>query len=472
MSRLSVLFAIFILSGCTVVGPASIETGRSSYNQAIETTARQQTLMNIIRVHNNETPLFIDVPEVDASVQFQASATGAVSNIGAKPGTTGGTLEGRVEAAGAGLNYEESPTVRYQPVQGQALNAQVSSPITVDTISALLGSQWPTAAVLAFAADDWAPQIPDTAAALNMLLWLGDQCGSLAVAATKSDFSGGNDGSPQITKAAGTSITIQTAPQSTGGNDSVDFYFTPERKGCDEDRQKAVWKALLNLYKGTQPTLDGQFLKSDNGTPRRLELRTSPIKYKKGREMSLVTDNLAPVLRTHSALGILKSVNAIPRQIMYVSEDQYRAIKGEHHGCEYFYTISPDLLPAVGQKDEIDELNEWKKASYWSRLEALFASGKVQEDCLYLTHTPPVSVDERDEERVLNHLRRYILIVNSPSAPPMDAYVSWQDRGIWYYIMGDDRVSQQNFTLIAQFMTIQSTVPPNQSLTAVSVGPH
>lgn len=119
----------------------------------------------------------------------------------------------------------------------------------------------------------------------------------------------------------------------------------------------------------------------------------------------------------------------------------------------------------LGKADDIDD---WPNNDPWPRFVTLLNSNK----CLALVHKPPTSADERDEERALNHLRRYILVVQSSDQPPTDAYVSWNDKGTWYYVSGDDYISQENFTLIAQFMTIQSTVTPNQSLTAVSVGPH
>jgi len=74
-------------------------------------------------------------------------------------------------------------------------------------------------------------------------------------------------------------------------------------------------------------------------------------------------------------------------------------------------------------------------------------------------------------ERELNHLRRLILIIRSDSPPPPDVYVSWRDDA-WYYIDGSDSISQKNFMLISQYMSIQSTVSAAPSLTAVSVGPH
>ena len=475
MSRLLAFALVVFLSGCAVIGPTSIETGRGSYNEALETTARQQTLMNIVRVHENQTPIFMDVPEIDAAVQFQASSTGAITNIGARPGASGGTLAGQVGSAGAGLNYEESPTVRYQPVQGQALFAQISSPITVDTLAALFGSDWPTSSILAFAADQWAPSFKDNAAALNMILWL-DGCGALAVAATRSDFSASGDGqSGQLVKPPGTSITIQTQPPASGGNDALDFYFVPKRTSCDSALQKRVWNNLWSLYSGTQPDSDGNIWKYKDGIPLRLELRTTPIKDSKKSGINILSDNLAPVLRTHSALGILKSIDTFPRQIQYVSAQEYERIVDEPYNkinCQDFYTMSPTLARDILLEDEKSEINKWSTVTI-KILDDLLRAEHNDDNCLYMVHAPASTPAQRDQEMALNHLRRYILIVMSNNSPPADTYVSWRDeKGVWYYIVGNDGISQRNFMLVAQFMTIQSTVTPNPSLTAVSVGPH
>ena len=92
-------FLFNCLAGCALIGPTAVETGRNTYNEAVATSSRQQILINIVRVHRNENPVFVDIPEIDASSQLQLSATSALTNIGGHPGTIGGTLEG---AAGAG----------------------------------------------------------------------------------------------------------------------------------------------------------------------------------------------------------------------------------------------------------------------------------------------------------------------------------------------------------------------------------
>jgi hypothetical protein len=46
----SLCLGVVLLSGCTVVGPKSISSGRLAYNEAISETNNQQMLM--VMVHN------------------------------------------------------------------------------------------------------------------------------------------------------------------------------------------------------------------------------------------------------------------------------------------------------------------------------------------------------------------------------------------------------------------------------------
>jgi hypothetical protein len=59
-------------------------------------------------------------------------------------------------------------------------------------------------------------------------------------------------------------------------------------------------------------------------------------------------------------------------------------------------------------------------------------------------------------------LRRYILVIVDDH-PPANAYVVDADLGKWYYIAGDDEISQKNFNLISLFLTMMATpsaLPP------------
>ncbi len=455
------------LAGCALIGPAAVENGRNSYNEAVASTARQQTLINIVRVHRNENPVFVDIPEIDASSQLQMNATGAVTNLGSHPGTLGGTLEGPAGAFGAGVQYQEAPTIRYQPLQGQALFTQISAPITVDTLSALFGSDWGLGPIFAFAFDQWVPSYTDNAAALNMMVWL-DSCGAIGLAATRSDFSAEKPAVQRVA-ANGASINIQTQPAASGANDSLDLYLNSKRTNCSPEQVTRVWGWLWKLYEGTQPDADGSLWNAGKGVPLRIELRTAPIKNLKAGSLDMTRISVGPILRTHSALGILKALDAEPQLVEYVTPEEYETIiqapfnsRGYFRRCDSDFaylmplhlakakshtdTVILDILPPAQQ---VYDTRERANCSY-------MASARVFNPLL---------------EQQLNHLRRLILIIRSDSPPPPDAYVSWRD-GEWYYIDGGDTISQRNFMLIYQYMSIQSTVSSAPSLTAVSVGPH
>jgi hypothetical protein len=455
------------LASCALIGPAAVENGRNTYNEAVASTARQQTLINIVRVHRNENPVFVDIPEIDASSQLQMNATGAITNIGSHAGTVGGTLEGKAGAFGAGVQYQEAPTIRYQPLQGQALFTQISAPITVDTLSALFGSDWGLGPIFAFAFDQWVPSYADNAAALNMMIWL-DSCGAIGLAATRSDFSAEKPAVQRVA-ANGASINIQTQPAASGANDSLDLYLNSKRTNCSPEQVTRVWGWLWKLYEGTQPDADGSLWNAGKGVPLRIELRTAPIKNLKAGSLDMTRISVGPILRTHSALGILKALDAEPQLVEYVTPEEYETIiqapfnsQGYFRRCDSDFaylmplhlakakshtdTVIRDIVPPAQQ---VYDTREGANCSY-------MASARVFNPLL---------------EQQLNHLRRLILIIRSDSPPPPDAYVSSRD-GEWYYIDGGDTISQRNFMLIYQYMSIQSTVSSAPSLTAVSVGPH
>ena len=139
----------------------SIDWGRTPY-EAIQNTAEQQTLLNIVRVANSETPFFMDVSEVDAATTVGASISGGPSGLGATPNfksTSAGTIEGPVGFITGSATYLEAPTVRYLPLLGQPLIAQVTPPER-GRLDGRFNSNWSLAAVLTFGIDRLTPWLP------------------------------------------------------------------------------------------------------------------------------------------------------------------------------------------------------------------------------------------------------------------------------------------------------------------------
>jgi hypothetical protein len=64
-----------------MVGPIAIDQGRARYNNIIQSTAKEQTFANIVRVYHHEPTAFMDVTEVDATTTLAGSANGVLTNI-------------------------------------------------------------------------------------------------------------------------------------------------------------------------------------------------------------------------------------------------------------------------------------------------------------------------------------------------------------------------------------------------------
>ena len=127
-------------SGCQYVGPIAIDQGRDRYNGVIQATSKEQTFSNIIRVRNHEPTSFMDVSEVDATTTLSGNVTGGISSIGAvanPKSTSAGTFAGQVGAVSGGAVYTEQPLIRYTPLLGQALVAQMVTPVSADALADL-----------------------------------------------------------------------------------------------------------------------------------------------------------------------------------------------------------------------------------------------------------------------------------------------------------------------------------------------
>lgn len=114
-----------LLSGCTVVGPAAISSGRLAYNQAITTTDNQQMLMVLIQNRYGERGHLLTVASVTANVSVTTSA-----GIQAGFGSTSDYRGNLVPFAGS-VVYEENPTISYIPVSGEEYLRQLTAPISL-----------------------------------------------------------------------------------------------------------------------------------------------------------------------------------------------------------------------------------------------------------------------------------------------------------------------------------------------------
>lgn len=476
---------LILLGGCQNVGPIAIDQGRDRYNNIIQSTSKEQTLSNIIRVHNHEPTSFMDVTEVDATTTFSGTISGTVSNIGAKAGASGGTLAGQTGGIASGVTYSEAPLIRYQPLLGQPLVQQLATPVSLEALGSLYDSHWRVMPLLDFAAL-YMTLIPrQSYAALNIIAEL-DTKNVLELVAEQSEVTKSNDstaiGTLKQSKAGNVILQVTNKATGTGTKDALVIYLLPSDPDAtprDKAREIRLWLRLWCLYEGTQPTPKYQkgakcpqnmryadLDQAKNRVPRSIEVRTMPVAPDK------VPNGIgAPLMRTYSALGMLRQ--ATERQhprIEFVSPYYYDRITSTSSSPwnkkaynANFYMLLPETEHELNEGDKdptIDpEITNW-----------ITRTGNPGDDLL-LYDPPKISVgDFIRGNRRLGQLRRYILIIKADHAPA-NAYVAHFDHGEWYYIDGSDYTSQKNFGLISLFMTMMAVPPTTPPLSpTISVG--
>jgi hypothetical protein len=501
-----------LIGGCQYVGPIAIDQGRDRYNKIIQSTSKEQTLSNVIRVHNREPISYMDVSEVDATTTLSGAVSGGLASIGARAGTTGGTLAGQTGSVTGGVTYSESPLIRYTPLLGQSLVAQLVTPVSPDSIVFLFDSGWDIAPLIDFSTAYLTPDFAEFYAALNVIAELYYD-GAVALVATKSDLNKEPDTTKTATgetkapthgvknpgnepKNQPLKVTLEVTSKPAGGggaNDTIVVYLNPFRFRGDlkvRRRELQLWSRLLLLYAGTQknspPEVPARCPKIDEVTllnfsrgapladqrdlefarkclPNFIELRTMPVKTEQSQRAKLTSG--APLFRTYSGLGILKAATEepIPR-IAFVDAKTYDDIRHFpwNASAESFYTLDP-------RKEKIDKyyhhFDAKDVALIRRKLSEWLDNNASQPDRLFVYEqksTDPSSEEYLKANRILGLLRRYILIVTSDHAP-VNAYVAHLDNDVWYYIDAKDTVSQSNFNLIHLFMTmmaVPSTTPP------------
>jgi hypothetical protein len=475
---------LILLGGCQNVGPIAIDQGRDRYNSIIELTSKEQAFANIIRVYHHDPTAFMDVTEVDATTTFSGTVAGGLTNIGARAGTSGGTLAGQTGSVAGGVTYSESPLIRYQPLLGQALVAQLVTPVSPDALVQLYDSHWPPMPLLDFATSYMTVDADETYAALNIISQL-DQLNAVQLAAEKSDLNKAKDAvSTGTIPVKGGNVTLEVTNKASGGggNDALVIYRLPYHphatasEAGERRKVEGLWNMLIQIYASTQPKsahcppsplhsfdLDGAANCSS------IELRTMPVARNKVTDEGL--NSGMPLMRTYSALGILKNAtedatedaqNSHPR-IAFIDLEKFNRIRGyawNRNSDEFgVYTILPEDESEGTAKDPMArEVEQW-------------LAHNSSQPFVYRSPNPRASFDDFIKgNRTLGHLRRYVLIIEG-SEPPLNAYVAHFDHGTWYYIDRADITSQKNFNLVSLFMTMMAAPPTTPPLTpSISVG--
>jgi hypothetical protein len=105
---------MIVAPGCQHYGPRSIVADRLPYNQAIATSWKEQTLLNIVKLRYMDTPFFVDVAQITSGYAIQGTA-GATAGI--FPPVS--NLASFAQQLGLNFNlqgaYQDRPTISVQP---------------------------------------------------------------------------------------------------------------------------------------------------------------------------------------------------------------------------------------------------------------------------------------------------------------------------------------------------------------------
>jgi hypothetical protein len=293
----------------------------------------------------------------------------------------------------------------------------------------------------------------DYYAALNAIIAL-DHNGALIIEAAPAGQTAGAANGQNDKKAT-----------TAGPNNALTLYFAP--KGLANDNFKCetdlkytqlnidrvsvhLWLRLLRIYRPADIHVADTHLDSASSAelqriisklPNSIEIPAASLR---GRNRN----RSAPLLRTRSALGVLKNlVEGEYSLATFVSPDQASSIMNEQPnkpGCrrpEHYYLVRDAKIT-----DNLD-------------------SGKQQG----VTTSLKRDANARSEG-ILYNSRKYMLIQVSDT-PPAGAFVSAFENGHYYFIANDDEVSKRTLALLALITSVQAIPAQSGGLTpALSIG--
>ena len=128
--------AMLSLPGCASFGPPSVDRDRFDYINAIASSWKQQTLLNIVKMRYADTPVFLDVGQIISGYQLQGTLT------------VGGSLNsasafGDVLNLGSAGTYTDRPTITYTPLMGAHFIQVMITPIPPPALLMRAEEGWP-----------------------------------------------------------------------------------------------------------------------------------------------------------------------------------------------------------------------------------------------------------------------------------------------------------------------------------------
>lgn len=140
IKKLATTLVALVLTGCNSFGPKSVTGSHALYSQAIVTSLNEQFLQNLVRLRYRDTPYFLEVGNLTASLKFESSI-----GLNTALSTSGGS---DLLAPSVGLVYSTTPTISYSPLQGEEFLRKVLVAVPLESLFVLMQSGWSANRVL------------------------------------------------------------------------------------------------------------------------------------------------------------------------------------------------------------------------------------------------------------------------------------------------------------------------------------
>ena len=129
------LTLLLLFSGCTVIGPSTIERDRFDYSSSIAESWKKMMLLNIIKLRYGDTPIFLEVSSIVNQYSMETEL-----NMSAE--LRSGDIWGDGLSLGGKGKYSDRPTITYNPLTGKKFSKSLLTPISPHALLSLIQSGW------------------------------------------------------------------------------------------------------------------------------------------------------------------------------------------------------------------------------------------------------------------------------------------------------------------------------------------
>ena len=139
------------VAGCSSIGPSTVSRDRIDYLRSVAESWKQQTLLNIVKLRYEDTPVFLEVGQVIAGYQLQTTVSGGFSAGNFTAGIVGPfTVSG---GAAGQESYTDRPTVIYAPLTGVDFLKKLMTPLPPSAVLFVLQAGYSATLILPMALD-------------------------------------------------------------------------------------------------------------------------------------------------------------------------------------------------------------------------------------------------------------------------------------------------------------------------------